>query len=92
MPTDGVELEDQRERTQLAWRRTALSLVAVGLLVGHFSTIDAGRWGLVAVLVGVGVVVGFVWLSPDHLVSVTGLMMSLVVVLLAVVAVVGVLA
>lgn len=81
-------LDDQVERTQLAWRRTALSYVAVGLLVAHFSTGD-DRAALLVVLVGMAAVLGFVWLSPAKLVAVDGLAMVGGVGLLGVVALVG---
>ncbi|GAA1937355.1 DUF202 domain-containing protein [Nocardioides hwasunensis] len=70
-----VGLEDQYERTLLAWRRTALSLVAVGLLVAHFSVVGTGQVALLVLLVGLGGVLGFVWLGRARLVAVTGLAM-----------------
>ena len=38
-PTPPEALDDQLERTLLSWRRTALSLVAAGLLVGHLTAL-----------------------------------------------------
>ena len=81
---------DQYERTLLAWRRTALSLVAAGLLVGHLSVRDAGRPALAATLVGIVGVVGFVWLSRGRRIGVTGLALVLGVLLLGTMALIGV--
>ncbi len=58
--------EDQQERTLLAWRRTALSLVAAGLLIAHLADGAAGAPLVAAVLVGLAGVVAFVWLAPDR--------------------------
>ncbi|MXG90656.1 DUF202 domain-containing protein [Nocardioides flavescens] len=81
-------LDDQVERTQLAWRRTALSYVAVALLVAHLSTGD-DRVALLVVLASVAAVLGFVWLSPAKLVALDGAVMVAGVAVLAVVALVG---
>ncbi|MGH3347479.1 MAG: DUF202 domain-containing protein [Nocardioides sp.] len=69
------DLEDQYERTLLAWRRTALSLVAAGLLVGHLAVGDGGRPTLVVTLAGVAVVVAFVWLSGGRRIAAQGLVL-----------------
>jgi uncharacterized membrane protein YidH (DUF202 family) len=84
------EAEDQYERTLLAWRRTALSLVAAGLLVAHLAARDSGPAALVITLVGTAAVVAFVWLSHGRQVSVSGLALVTGVLLLAVTALVGV--
>ena len=84
------ELEDQFERTQLAWRRTALSLIVAGLLVGHFALGDAGRAPLVVTLLGVGGVVAFVWLSGGRRTAANGLVLVAAVVLLGGVALSGI--
>ena len=81
---------DQLARTQLAWRRTALSLVAAGLLVAHLAARDAGPWALVATLSGTSAVVAFVWLSQGRLIGAAGLALVLGVLLLGVTALVGV--
>nr|WP_272917702.1 DUF202 domain-containing protein [Nocardioides flavescens] len=81
-------MDDQVERTQLAWRRTALSYVAVALLVAHLSTGD-DRVALLVVLASVAAVLGFVWLSPAKLVALDGAVMVAGVAVLAVVALVG---
>lgn len=72
---DEQDLDDQYERTLLAWRRTALSLVAAGLLVGHLTVSDAGRPTLFVTLSGVAVVVAFVWLSGARRIGATGLVL-----------------
>ena len=75
---EGTHLEEgqsQYERTLLAWRRTALSLVAVGLLAGQLSVNDVGRPVLAATLAGIGLVVAFVWLGRARSVGVTGLVL-----------------
>jgi uncharacterized membrane protein YidH (DUF202 family) len=87
-PSPHPPLDDQVERTQLAWRRTALSYVAVALLVAHFSA-GSDHVALLVVLVGMAVVLGFVWLSPLKLVALDGLAMVGGVGLLCVVALVG---
>lgn len=79
-------VEDQVERTLLAWRRTALSLVAAGLLVGHLADGRYGALGLVASLVGIAVVVAFVWLGRARSTAVTGAALVLGVLLLGLVA------
>ena len=86
------ELDDQYERTLLSWRRTALSLVAAGLLVGHLAVADAGRPVLAATLTGLALVVGFVWLGGRHGIAVTGLALVGGVVLLGAMALVSLLA
>ncbi len=84
------DAHDQYERTQLAWRRTALALFAAGLLVAHLATRDAAPWVLGAVLVGVSAVVAHVWLSGRDRIAVTGLVMVIGVLLLGAVALLGV--
>jgi uncharacterized membrane protein YidH (DUF202 family) len=84
------DLDDQYERTLLAWRRTALSLVAAGLLVGHLAVGDAGRPALVITLAGVAAVVGFVWLSGGRRIGATGLALVAGVVLLGGMALAGI--
>jgi uncharacterized membrane protein YidH (DUF202 family) len=84
------DLDDQYERTLLAWRRTALSLVAAGVLVGHLAVGDAGRAALVITLAGVAAVVGFVWLSGGHRIGATGLVLVAGVVLLGGMALAGI--
>ena len=86
------ELEDQQERTLLAWRRTALSLVATGLLVGHLSVVGTGRPALLLLLGGLGAVLGFVWLGRVRWVGVTGLALVAGVVLLGLLAARGIVA
>jgi uncharacterized membrane protein YidH (DUF202 family) len=84
-------LQDQHERTLLAWRRTALALVATGLLVGHLAQREHGIALLVVTLLGMAAVVAFVWLGRARTVAATGLALTLGVVGLGVVALVGVL-
>jgi uncharacterized membrane protein YidH (DUF202 family) len=84
-------LEDQYERTLLAWRRTALSLVAAGLLVGHLSVIGTGMTALLVLLGGLGGVLGFVWLGRARWVGATGLAMVAALALLGVLALRGIL-
>lgn len=82
---------DQFERTLLAWRRTALSLLATGLLVAHLAARHQGSATLVTTLLGTAGVVAFVWLGRGRVVGVTGLALVLGVALLGGVAVYGVL-
>ena len=85
------DAHDQYERTQLAWRRTALSLVATGLLVAHLAARDTGSVALVATLSATTAVVAFVWLSSlGHRVGAAGLALVLGVLLLGAVTLVGV--
>ncbi|MDR7251344.1 uncharacterized membrane protein YidH (DUF202 family) [Nocardioides sp. BE266] len=85
------DLEDQYERTLLAWRRTALSLVATGLLVAHLAVVGTGRPALLVLLGGLGAVLGFVWLGRVRWVGATGLALVAGVVLLGALAVRGIL-
>jgi hypothetical protein len=79
-------VEDQVERTLLAWRRTALSLVAAGLLVGHLADGRYGALGLAVSLAGIAVVVAFVWLGRARSTAVSGVALVLGVLLLGLVA------
>jgi len=74
----------------LAWRRTALSLVASGLLVAHLAARDGGPQVLVATLSGTSAVVTFVWLSHGRRIGAAGLALVLGVLLLGVTALFGV--
>jgi uncharacterized membrane protein YidH (DUF202 family) len=80
--------QDQVERTLLSWRRTALSLTATALLVGHLAARFHGPTVLVVTLLGTAAVVSYVWLwsGRDGPVAMTGLAMVLGVLLLAVMA------
>ena len=91
-PSAPEDLDDQLERTLLAWRRTALSLVAAGLLVGHLTAQRTGVPALVLTLLGSSAVVGFVWLGHAHRTAASGLALVLGVLLLGSVALVGVVA
>ena len=88
---DAEEPSDHYERTLLAWRRTALSLVAAGLLVAHLAGRDQGPATLTLTLVGTSGVVAFVWLGRGRLVGAAGLALVFGVVLLGGVALGGVL-
>ena len=81
---------DQFERTHLAWRRTALSLFAAGVLVAHLATRNSSRAALAAILAGMSAVVAFVWLSHGRRIGAAGLALVLGVVLLGTTALVGV--
>ena len=81
---------DQLERTLLSWRRTALSLVAAGLLVAHVAGRGLGPVGLAVTLMGTAGSVAFVWLGDERRIAATGLVLVLGVLLLGVVAVLGV--
>jgi uncharacterized membrane protein YidH (DUF202 family) len=85
-----VARDDQYERTVLAWRRTALSLVATGLLVGQLSAGVLGPVALVVTLAGAAVAIGVVWRSHERLVGAAGLGLVLGVLLLGAVALTGV--
>ena len=91
-PTPPEALDDQLERTLLSWRRTALSLVAAGLLVGHLTAQRAGAPALVLTLLGISAVVGFVWLGHERRIAASGLALVLGVLLLGSVALIGVVA
>jgi len=82
--------DDQLERTLLSWRRTALSLVAAGLLVAHVAGRGLGPVGLAVTLMGTAASVAFVWLGHERRIAATGLVLVLGVLLLGVVAVLGV--
>ena len=84
------DAHDQYERTLLSWRRTALSLLATGLLVAHLAAREAGSAPLVITLVGTGGVVAFVWLSHQRQLAVTGLVLVAGIVLLGLIAFLGV--
>ena len=84
------DFHDQHERTLLAWRRTALSLVATGLLVAHLAARDSGPVVLALTLGGTAAAVGYVWLSHERSVGAAGLGLVLGVLLLGVVALLGV--
>ena len=84
------DANDQFERTLLAWRRTALSLVAAGLFVAHLAAREVGPVALVVTLTGTAAVVAFVWLSRGRRIGAAGLALVLGVLLLGVTALVGV--
>ena len=86
------ELEDQVERTFLAWRRTALSLVGAAALIGHLVADHTGRLPVAATLVGLGAMVGYAWLTPGRLVAESALGLVLGTLLLGALALLGVLA
>ena len=65
----------------LAWRRTALSMVAAGALVAHVAS-DAAGPALAVVLLGMAGVVAFAWLVPGQRVAAAGLGLVIGVVLL----------
>lgn len=90
MTATGEDPRDQYERTLLAWRRTALSLVATGLLVVHLAASDVGPTAVLAALAGMAGVVAFVWLGGGRRTGVDGLALVLGVLLLGVTALVGV--
>ena len=75
--------DDHEERTLLAWRRTALSLVAAGALVTQFTRGAAGPVAQGLVLAGLGGVIAFAWLSPGRRVGAAGLSLVIGVGLLA---------
>ena len=85
------DFHDQHERTLLAWRRTALSLVAAGLLVAHLAARDVGTVLLAVTLAGTAAAVGFVWLSHGRSTGAAGIGLVLGVALLGTVALLGVL-
>jgi uncharacterized membrane protein YidH (DUF202 family) len=89
IPADD-DAHDQFERTLLSWRRTALSLVACGLLVAHLAARGRGPGALTVTLVGTAAVVAFVWLSRERRIGVTGLVLVLGVLQLGAVALLGV--
>ena len=90
LPSSDSDSHDQLERTLLSWRRTALSLVAAGLLVAHVAGRGLGPVGLAVTLMGTAGSVAFVWLGHEQRIAATGLVLVLGVLLLGVVAVVGV--
>jgi uncharacterized membrane protein YidH (DUF202 family) len=87
---DAGDADDQYERTLLSWRRTALSLLATGLLVTHLAVRDAGPVALGVTLTGTAGVVGYVWLSHQRQLAVTGLVLVLGIVMLGTMALLGV--
>ena len=82
--------DDQQERTLLSWRRTALSMLATGLLVGHLAARGVGRVPLALTLAGTGAVVAFVWLSHQRQLAITGLVLTVGIVLIGLMALLGV--
>ena len=85
------ELEDQRERTLLAWRRTALSLAAAGILAGHFAADPAGAVPVFVAFVMLAAAVGYAWLAPDARTATAGAALVAGVLVLGVLALVAVL-
>lgn len=88
-PAPAAQLEDQPERTLLSWRRTALSLVAAGLLVGHLAAQRTGPAALLVPLLGSSTVVAYVWLGR-HRTGLNGVALVLAVLVLGAVALVGI--
>jgi uncharacterized membrane protein YidH (DUF202 family) len=80
----GQARDDQYERTVLAWRRTALALVATGLLVAQLSA------ALLVTLIGAAAAVGVVSRSDERKVGAAGLVLVLGVLVLGAVALTGV--
>ena len=74
---------DQVERTLLAWRRTALSFVAAGALIGHLASESVGPIAVAVVLTGLAGVVAFAWLVPGRRVAAAGLSVVVGVLLLS---------
>ena len=91
-PQPDVDPGDQEERTLLAWRRTALSLVAAGALIGHLASDPAGRLPVAVVLAGLAGVVAFAWLTPGRHVAAAGLSLVVGVLLLSALALLSLLA
>ncbi len=85
------ELDDQRERTLLAWRRTALSLAAAGILAGHFATDPAGPVPVVVAFVVLAAAVAYAWLAPGARTAGAGAALVVGVLVLGVLALVAVL-
>ena len=85
------ELEDQRERTLLAWRRTALSLAVAGILAGHFATDPAGPVLVVFGFVALAAAVAYAWLAPGVRTASAGAALVVGVIVLGVLALVAVL-
>ena len=85
------ELEDQPERTLLAWRRTALSLAAAGILAGHFAAEPGGAVPVVLALVLLAAAVGYAWLAPGARTASAGAALVAGVVVLGALALVAVL-
>ena len=83
-----LETDDQVERTLLAWRRTALSLAAAALLIGHLAVADVGRVALLATLTGVAATVAFVWLG-GRTIAINSLVLVAATVLLGLVTLAG---
>ena len=85
-PHPEEHLGDQQARTLLAWRRTALSLVAAGALIGHLASEQTWPLAVAVVLAGLAGVVAFAWLSPGRSVAAAGLSVVLGVLLLGLLA------
>jgi uncharacterized membrane protein YidH (DUF202 family) len=73
---------DQQARTLLAWRRTALSLVAAGVLVAQLAIDRAGRGPVTVALLALAAVTAFAWLSPLRRPAAAGLCLVVGVVVL----------
>jgi putative membrane protein len=86
----GQARDDQYERTVLAWRRTALALVATGLLVAQLSAGGLGPAALLVTLIGAAAAVGVVSRSDERKVGAAGLVLVLGVLVLGAVALTGV--
>jgi hypothetical protein len=82
--------DDQYGRTLLSWRRTALSLVAVGVLVAHLSARSIGSALVVGTLTCTTAVIAFVWLGHGRQVGAAGLGLVLGVLLLGAIALAGI--
>ena len=91
-PQPDIDPGDQEQRTLLAWRRIALSLMAAGALIGHLAGDPAGRVPVAAVLAGLGGVIAYAWLTPGRHVAAAGLSLVLGVLLLSALALLSLLA